>query len=100
MYLPDYMVCGKQHEGTTSISIIARFNNYKSSNKKFSSWVAATKTECFRNFTAANREGLLKDVSFQNINRFFGSSRHTEGFCQLTFQTFIPEGLNVRCVDH
>ena len=100
VYLLGCKVCGKQYVGSTFTSFRARFNNYKSSSRKFSSGVAVTQAELFRHFTEANHHGFLEDVSFQIIDRVFGVSRHKEGFWQFRLQSFIPEGLNVRYADH
>ena len=47
-------VCGKQCVGSTFTSFRARFNNYKSYSRKFSSGVAVMQAELFRYFTEAN----------------------------------------------
>ena len=59
-----------------------------------------TQAELFRHFTEANHHGFLEGVSFQIIGRQFGISRHKEGFWQFRLQSFMPKGINVRCVDH
>ena len=56
--------------------------------------------ELFRHFTGAGHRGFLEDVSFQIIDRVYGVSRHKEGFWQFRLQSFMPEGLNARFVDH
>ena len=99
MYLLGCKVCGKQYVGSTFTSCRARFNNYKSSSRKFSSGVAVSQAELVRYFTEANHHGFL-DVSFQFIDRVFRVSRHKEGFWQFRLQSFMPEGLNVRYADH
>ena len=100
VYLLGCKVCGKQYVGSTFTSFRARFNNYKSSSRTFSSGVAVTHSELFRHSTEANHNGFLEDVSFQIIDRVFGVSRHKEGFWQFRLQSFIPDGLNVRYADH
>ena len=59
-----------------------------------------TQAELFRHCAEANHHGFLEDVSFPIIDRVFGVSRHKEGFWQFRLQSFMSEGLNVRCVDH
>ena len=56
--------------------------------------------ELSRHFTEAGHHGFLEDVSFQIIDRVFGVPRHKEGFWQFRLQSFTPEGLNTRFVDH
>ena len=58
--------------GSTFISFRARFNNYKSSCRKFSSGVAVKQAEFFRHITEVNQHGFLEDVSFQIIDRVLG----------------------------
>ena len=100
VHLLGCKVCGKQCVGSTFASFRARFNNYKSSSRKFSSGVAVTQAELFRHFTEANHHGLLADVSFQIIDRVFVVSRHKEGFWQFRLQSFMSDELNVRHEDH
>ena len=71
MYLLGCKVCGKQYVGSTFTSLRARFNNYKSSSRKFSSGVAVMQAELFRHFTEANHNGFSKDVSFQIIDMIY-----------------------------
>ena len=93
-------VCGKQYVGSTFKSFRARFNNYKSSSRKFSSEVPVTQVEPFKHFTEANHHDFLEDVSFHIIDRVFGVSRYREGFWKFRLQSFMPEGLNVRFHHH
>ena len=58
-----------------------------------------TQAELFRHFTEANHHGFLEDVNFQIIDRVFGVSRYNEGFWQFRLQSFMPEGLNIQCLD-
>ena len=80
VYLLGCKVCGKQYVGSTFTSFRARFKNYKSSSRKFSSRVAVTQAELFRHFTETNHDGFIEDVSFQSIDKAYGVSRHKEGF--------------------
>ena len=82
MQLLGCKVCGKQYVGSSFISFRARFNNYKSSSRKFSSGVAVTQAELYRHFTETNHHGFLEDISSQIIDRVFRVSRHKEGFWQ------------------
>ena len=100
VYLLDCKVCCKQYVGSTFISFRARFNNYKSSSTKVSCGVAVIQAELFKHFIEADDRGFLEDVGFQIIDRVFGVSGHKEGFSQLRLQSFMPDELNVRCVDH
>ena len=59
VYLLGCKVCDKQYVGSTFTSFRARFNNYKSSSRKFSSGVAVTQAELFRHFTEANHHGFF-----------------------------------------
>ena len=100
VYLLGCKVCGKQYVGSTFTSFKARFNNYKSASRRFSGGVLVPQAELFGHFTGAGHHGFLEDVSFQIIDRVFGVSRHKEGFWQFRLQSFMPEGLNARFVDH
>ena len=71
VYLLACKVCGKQYVGSTFTLFRARFNNYKSSSRKFSSGVPVTQAELFKHFTEANRHGFLEGVSFHIIDRVF-----------------------------
>ena len=99
VYVLNCKVCGKQYINSTFTPFRVRFNNYKSSSRKFSSGISLTQAELYKHFTEANHNGFLEDVSFQIIDRVFGDSRLTEGFWQFKLHSFVPEGLNVRSVD-
>ena len=51
VYLICCKVCGKQYVCSTFTTFRVRFNNYKSSSRKFSSGILVTKAELFRHFT-------------------------------------------------
>ena len=86
-------VCVKWHVGSTFTSFRARFNSYKSSSRKLSSRVPVTQAE---RFTEANHHGFLEDVSFHIIGclEFLDTGRDSR------LQSFMPEGLSVRFMDH
>jgi len=84
VYLLGCKVCGKQYVGSTFTFFRARFNNYKSSSRKFSCGVSVTHVELFEQFTEANHSGFLEYASFQVIDRVFGDSRHKEGFWEFS----------------
>ena len=92
-------MCGKQYVGSTFTLFRVRFDNYKSSSRKFSCGISVTQAELYQHFTEANHNGFLEDVSFQIIDTVFGDSRLREGFWQFKLHSFVPEGLNVRSVD-
>ena len=56
--------------------------------------------EIFRHFAEANQNRFLEDVTIRIIDRVFGESRLREGFWQFKLNSFVPEGLSVRFVDH
>ena len=99
VYILHCKVCGKQYIGSTFTPFRVRFNNYKSSNRKFSSGISVTQAELFKHFTEANHNAFLEDVTFQIIDGVFGDSRLREGPWQFNLHSFLPEGLNVRFVD-
>ena len=80
MYLLGCKECGKQYVGSTFTSFRAKFNNYRSSSRKFSGGVLVPQAELFRHFKEAGHHGFLEGVSFQIIDRVFRVSRHKEGF--------------------
>ena len=100
VYLLGCKVCCKQYVDSTFTSFRARFDNCRSSSRKFSGGILVTPAELFRHFTEANHHGFVEDVSFQTIDRIFGVSRHTEGFWRFRLQSLMPEELNVKCVNH
>ena len=83
MYVLGCKVCGKQYVGSTFTPFRIRFNNYKSSSRKFSSGISVTQAELFRHFTEDNHHEFLEDVSVQIIDKVFGASRLREGLWQL-----------------
>ena len=99
VYVLGCKVCGKQYVGSTFIPFRVRFNNYKSSSRRFFSGISVTQEELFRHFTEDNHHGFLEDISIQIIDRVFGDSRLWEGFWQFKLHSFMPKGLNVRFVD-
>ena len=85
--------------GGTSTSLRTRFNNYKSSSRKFSNGMSNEQAEIFRHFAEANHNGFFKDVTILIIT-VVGESRLREGLWQFKLNIFMPEGLYVRFVDH
>ena len=59
---------GKQRVGSTCTSFRTRFNNYKSSSRRFSNGVSVAQADPFRHFTEFNRNGFLEDVTVQSID--------------------------------
>ena len=100
VYLVGCKVYGKQYVGSTFTSSKTRFNNYKSSSRKFSYGLSVAQAEPFRHFTEVNHSGFLEDDTFQIIDRVVGESRLREGFWHFKLNSFMPEGHNVRFVDH
>ena len=99
-YLLGCKVCGKQYVGSTFTPLRTRFNNYKSSSKMFPNSMSVAQAELFRQFTEANQNIFLDDVTIQTIVGVSGESRLRKRFWQLKLNSFMPEGLNVRFVDH
>ena len=52
LYVLGFKICGKQYVGSTFTPFRIRFNNYKSSSRKFSSRISVTQAELFRHFTS------------------------------------------------
>ena len=50
VYLLDCRVCGKQYVVSTFTSFRARFNNYKSSSREFSSGISMMQAELFNQY--------------------------------------------------
>ena len=65
VYLLGCKVCGKQYVGRTFKSFRTRFNDYKSSSRKFSICMSVAQAELFRHFTEVNHNGFLKDVTIK-----------------------------------
>ena len=65
VYLLGCKVCGKQYVGGTFTSLRTRFNNYKSSSRKFSTGMSVAQAEHFRHSTEANHNGRLDDATIQ-----------------------------------
>ena len=89
-------VSGKQYV-VNSMLFRTRFNNYKSSSRKYSSGISIAQAQLLRHSTEVNHNGFLKDVTSQITNRVFGESRLWEG---QKLNSFVPEGLSIRFVDH
>ena len=100
VYLLGCKVSGKQYVDSTFMSLRTIFNNYKSSSRKFSNGMSVAQAEIFRHCTEANHNGFLEGVTIRIIDRVFGESRLRKGFWQFKLNSFMPEGLNVRFVDH
>ena len=100
MYLLGCKVCGKQYVGSTFTSLRIRFNNYKSSSRKSSNGMSVGQAEIFRHCTETNHNGFLEDATIRITEGVSGESRVREGFWQFKLNSFMPEGINIRFVDH
>ena len=80
VYLLGCKGCGKQYIGGTFTSMRTRSNNYKSSSRQFCHGMSVAQAEICRNFTDANHNRSLEDVTIWIIDRVFGESRLREGF--------------------
>ena len=77
----------------------ARFNNNKSASCRILKGEVVKQAELFEQFSDADHQGFLEDISFQIIDRVFENSRQREGFWQFKIDSFIAEGLNTRFID-
>ena len=99
VYLLGCKVCGMQYVGSTFTPFRNRFNNYKSSCRKFEKGEMVGQADFYRHFELAGHHGFMEDVGVQVIDRLLGESRVREGFWQFKLDSFAPKGLNVRLVD-
>ena len=58
VYVLGCKVYGKRYVGSTFMPFRVRFNNYKSSSRKFSFGISVTQAELFKHFTEANHHGF------------------------------------------
>ena len=80
VYVLGCKVCCKQYVGSTFTLFRVRFNNYKSSSRRFSCRISVIQAEFFRYYTEDNHHGYLEDISVQIIDRVFRDSRLRDGF--------------------
>ena len=99
VYLLECTVCGVQYVGSTNTPFRLRFNNYKSSSRKFTTGASVPQAEFFRHFSGEGHQGFLKDISVKIIDRLTGGDRMRESFWQYRLDSFAPRGLNTRQVD-
>ena len=62
--------------------------------------MSVAQADLFRHFTEVTHNEFLEDFTVQIIGRVFGESRHRKRFWLFTLNIFLPEGLNIRFVDH
>ena len=86
----------KQYVGQTIDTIRHRWNNYKSSDRKFQRYEPCMQEHLFRHFSSQGHNGFLNDVFVIFIDQTDPSDPlKSKNFWQETLMTMAPYGLNI-----
>ena len=86
----------KQHVGQATDTFRHRWNNYKSSERKFQRSEPCMQQHLFWHFSSAGHNGFLNDVSVTFIEKTDPSDPlKRENFWQEKLLTIAPYGLNI-----
>ena len=96
VYLHTSNKCFKQYVGQTLDEFRRRWNNYKSTDRKFQRFEPCMREHLFSHFSMAGHDGFLNNISMTFINKTDPSDPlEREDYWRQTLKTMVPYGLNI-----